>query len=106
MLNQLTGLPHHRGARIEGDFQVADEIKKDGQEVLGTEVERRKFVKGVGQIAVTVPAVSILLGGTKVANAQANIGFYQAQQLHALDDFTYGNNDEDIDGGPSIDDVT
>ena len=80
---------------------MADEIKKDGQD----EATRRKFVKGVGQMAVTVPAVSILLAGT-TNSAQALISVYQATQLHALDDFTFGNNDEDIDGGPSIDDVT
>jgi hypothetical protein len=57
---------------------------------------RRAFVKTAAQVAVTAPAVGLLLSAsTKPAAAQ--ISPYQATQLHILDDFTFGNNEEDID---------
>lgn len=62
----------------------------------GTQKTRRAFVKTAAQVAVTAPAVSILLAGT-TKPASATISPYQASQLHILDDFTFGNNDEDID---------
>jgi hypothetical protein len=58
---------------------------------------RRQFVKTAGQVAVTAPAVAMLLNATtKSAMAQV-INPYQASSLHILDDFTFGNNEEDID---------
>jgi hypothetical protein len=56
---------------------------------------RRAFVKTAAQVAVTAPAVSILLGAKPAA---AQISPYQASHNHILDDFTFGNNEEDIDG--------
>lgn len=57
---------------------------------------RRDFVKTSAQVAVTAPAVAMLLkASTKPAAAQINP--YQASHLHILDDFTFGNNEEDID---------
>jgi hypothetical protein len=67
---------------------------------------RRAFVKTASQIAVTAPAVGILLNATtKPASAQIISGVID-RAPHVLDDFTFGNSDEDIDGGPSLDDVT
>jgi hypothetical protein len=62
----------------------------------GMEKTRRAFVKTAAQVAVTAPAVSILLAGT-TKPAAAQINPYQASQQHILDDFTFGNNEEDID---------
>jgi hypothetical protein len=57
---------------------------------------RRDLVKKSAQVAVTAPAVAMLLNAsTKQAFAQ--ISPYQATSLHILDDFTFGNNREDID---------
>ena len=58
---------------------------------------RRTFVKTASHVAVTSPAVSILLAGyTKPAVAK--IPPYIACQCRiGLDDFTFGNNEEDID---------
>jgi len=70
-----------------------EEIKQTEE---GIEKTRRAFVKTAAQVAVTAPAVSILLAGTTKASA-AVINPYQASQNHILDDFTFGNNEEDID---------
>jgi hypothetical protein len=56
---------------------------------------RRVFVTKAAQVAVTAPAASLLLASVKPASAQISV--YQAQQQHILDDFTFGNNEEDID---------
>jgi hypothetical protein len=59
---------------------------------------RRAFVKTAAQVAVTAPAVGLLLSATtKSASAQI-ITPYEATQRGILDDFTFGNTDEDIDG--------
>ena len=68
----------------------------DEKQVDGMQKTRRAFVKTAAQVAVTAPAVSILLAGVTKASA-ATISPYQASQLHILDDFTFGNNEEDID---------
>ena len=72
---------------------MAEETK-----ILTTEVEqqsRRAFVKTAAQVAVTAPAVGLLLSATTMpAMAQTA---YQASQNHILDDFTFGNNNEDVD---------
>lgn len=61
-----------------------------------TPPSRRDFVKTSAQVAVTAPAVAVLLNAsTKRANAQ--ISPYQASSMHILDDFTFGNTHEDID---------
>jgi len=70
-----------------------------------THTTRRAFVKTASQVAVTAPAVSVLLAAsTKLAAAQLPY-FCPASpvqgedcDLHrALDDFTFGSNEEDID---------
>ena len=82
---------------------MAEENKTENTE--STSKSRREFVKTSAQVAVTAPAVSLLLSATaKPASAQVSV--YEATASHILDDFTYGNNEEDIDGGPSLDDVT
>jgi len=74
---------------------MADEDKK----VESTDQEgnsRRKFVTKAAQVAVTAPAAAMILAAaTKPAAAQVSV--YQATQQHILDDFTFGNNEEDID---------
>jgi len=81
---------------------MAEENKVESTEV--GKKTRRAFVTTAAQVAVTAPAVGLLLGST---SAQAQIlPAYTATQNHVLDDFTYGNTDEDIDGGPSQDDIT
>ncbi len=61
-----------------------------------TPPSRRELVKKSAQVAVTAPAVALLLNAsTKQAFAQ--ISPYQASMHHILDDFTTGNTHEDID---------
>jgi hypothetical protein len=69
----------------------------DEGKIRGTETtSRRDLVKKSAQVAVTAPAVAMLLNAsTKQAFAQINP--YSASMLHILDDFTFGNNREDID---------
>lgn len=70
----------------------------DDKKIEITESEentRRAFVTKAAQVAVTAPAAAMLLASVKPASAQ--ISAYQATQLHILDDFTFGNNEEDID---------
>jgi hypothetical protein len=56
---------------------------------------RRAFVLTSAQVAVTAPAVAMLLSASsKPAHA---ISTYAASSLHILDDFTFGNTHEDID---------
>ena len=81
---------------------MAEENKVESTEV--GKKSRRSFVTTAAQVAVTAPAVGLLLGSTS-AQAQL-VDPYQATQNHILDDFTYGNTHEDIDFGPSQDDIT
>ena len=56
---------------------------------------RRGFVKTSAQVAVTAPAVAMLLkASTKPAFAAAT-NYNNTQNI--LDDFTFGNTNEDID---------
>ena len=57
---------------------------------------RRAVVTKAAQVAVTAPAVALLLNAS-AKSAFAQISPYQASQIHILDDFTFGNNEEDID---------
>jgi hypothetical protein len=59
------------------------------------ENSRRVFVKTAAQVAVTAPAVAMLMQAKPAA--AAIVANYIATSLHILDDFTYGNNEEDID---------
>jgi hypothetical protein len=59
----------------------------------------------VAQVAVTAPAVSLLLDANTKALAQANVSTSVARTNHALDDFTFGNSHEDL-GPQPIDDGT
>jgi hypothetical protein len=78
---------------------MAEDIKPEEIKIENTEdgnKTRRAFVKTAAQVAVTAPAVGLLLSAsTKPAAAQ--IGAYQAAAEHILDDFTFGNNEEDVD---------
>ena len=65
---------------------------------------RRSFVKTSAQVAVTAPAVAMLLkASTKPAWADSEgsgtdpVSRYTASMHHILDDFTFGNTHEDID---------
>ena len=59
---------------------------------------RRDFVKTSAQVAVTAPAVAVLLSGMST-QAQASISRYAATASHILDDYTFGNEEEDVDAG-------
>lgn len=82
---------------------MADETKIEPTE----QKTRRAFVSTAAQVAVTAPAVGLLLSAsTTPAGAAEILPTYVAVTNHVLDDFTFGNTDEDIDGGPSQDDIT
>jgi hypothetical protein len=68
----------------------------EGQPSEPEQKSRRDFVKTSAQVAVTAPAVAMLLSGVS-KSAHAQINNYQASQSHILDDFTTGNNREDVD---------
>jgi hypothetical protein len=74
-----------------------EKIMPDEGNIRGTEgTSRRDVVKKSAQVAVTAPAVALLLNAsTKPAFAQMSAG--SASAHHILDDFTFGNNEEDID---------
>ena len=80
---------------------MADEIKNvdSTAQVEITERtgnSRRVFVTKAAQVAITAPAAAMILGAA-VKPATAQVSVYQATQQHILDDFTFGNNEEDID---------
>jgi|SwirhirootsSR3_FD_contig_31_161569_length_412_multi_3_in_0_out_0_2 hypothetical protein len=81
---------------------MADETKIEPTE----QKTRRAFVSTAAQVAVTAPAVGLLLSASTTPAGAQILPTYVAVQNHVLDDFTFGNTDEDIDGGPSLDDVT
>jgi hypothetical protein len=73
---------------------MPEENNINGPEI--TPPSRRELVKKSAQVAVTAPAVALLLNAsTKQAFAQ--ISPYSASVHHILDDFTFGNSNEDID---------
>lgn len=64
---------------------------------------RRAALKTTAQVAVTAPAIALLLDATtKSASAQI-ISVSAATRIHALDDFTFGNANEDLGNGPQDD---
>jgi hypothetical protein len=73
---------------------MADETNIDKTEF--TPPSRRAVVTKAAQVAVTAPAVALLLNAS-TKSAFAQISPYQASQNHILDDFTFGNTEEDID---------
>jgi len=73
---------------------MPNENNINGPEI--TPPSRRELVRKSAQVAVTAPAVALLLNAsTKQAFAQ--ISPYSATLHHILDDFTFGNSHEDID---------
>ena len=78
---------------------MSDEIKNTENKT------RRTALKNVAQVAVTAPAVSLLLDANTKALAQANVSVSVATLNHALDDFTWGNSHEDLQNFPgAVDD--
>ena len=73
---------------------MADENKIDGTEPVAK--TRRTVVTTAAKVAVTAPAVGMLLSASTVP-AGAQTTAYQASQLGILDDFTFGNTKEDVD---------
>src|SRR5215831_8309101 len=61
-----------------------------------TQTTRRSFVKNASQVAATAPAVGILLSA-KPAAAIVPYCAGACSHFHILDDFTFGNNEEDLD---------
>jgi hypothetical protein len=91
-------------ARVQPDWKRVVRARDKGEKIMSDEdntretpiTSRRDLVKKSAQVAVTAPAVAMLLNAsTKQAFAQ--ISPYQATNLHILDDFTFGNNEEDVD---------
>jgi len=79
---------------------MADEPKIESQVEStepATEKTRRTFVKTAAQVAVTAPAVAVLLNATTKPASAVAINPYAARVSHILDDFTFGSNEEDID---------
>ena len=75
---------------------MPEENKPEENKVEATSQGRRGFVLTSAQVAVTAPAVAMLLrASTRPAFAQ--ISPYSASSMHILDDFTFGNTHEDID---------
>jgi hypothetical protein len=74
---------------------ILSDEKKDVPEV-GAMKNRRAFVTDSAKVAITAPAVALLLSAS-VKSASA-LTQYQAQVSHILDDFTYGNNRDDFVG--------
>jgi len=70
---------------------MADETNTNKTEL--TPPSRRDVVTSAAKVAVTAPAVALLL------NASSKSAFAQVNPYvnHILDDFTFGNNEEDID---------
>jgi hypothetical protein len=70
---------------------MADETNTNNTEL--TPPSRRDVVTSAAKVAVTAPAVALLL------NASSKSAFAQVTPYvnHILDDFTFGNNEEDID---------
>lgn len=82
---------------------MADEVNPSGNEF--TSPSRRTVVTTAAQVAVTAPAVALLLNATS-KNAFAQISPYAPAGAAAaaraiLDDSTFGNNQEDIDASPN-----
>jgi len=73
---------------------MADEINTNNPQP--TPPSRREVVTKAAQVAVTAPAVAVLLNAS-ARNAFAQITPYTATASHILDDFTFGNTEEDID---------
>jgi hypothetical protein len=73
---------------------MADETNTGKTEL--TPPSRRDVVTTAAQVAVTAPAVALLLNAS-TKSAFAQISPYNASQNHILDDFTFGNNEEDVD---------
>ncbi len=76
------------------DTEKQKNVTPEGQASEPTQKSRRDFVKTSAQVAVTAPAVAMLLSSKP---AKAQISNYQASASHILDDFTFGNSEEDID---------
>lgn len=73
---------------------MADETTSGETEL--TPPSRREVVTKAAQVAVTAPAVAVLLNAS-ARNAFAQLSPYQSTLNHVLDDFLSGNNHEDID---------
>lgn len=69
-------------------------VTPEGQASEPAKKSRRDFVKTSAQVAVTAPAVAMLLSNRP---AKAQVSNYAASASHILDDFTFGNNHEDVD---------
>lgn len=81
------------GAAEKGIIMADENIANETQ---ATPKSRRDFVTASAEVAVTAPAVALLLNAlTKQASAQ--IALYEASITYVLDDFTIGSSHEDID---------
>ena len=74
---------------------MSDETKAPIESGIGD--NRREFVTSAAKVAVTAPAVALLLSAS-TKSARAQVSAYEAAASHFLDDFTYGNNRDDDEG--------
>ncbi len=74
---------------------MADELKTRSSEAV--RATRRDFVRSSAQVAMTAPAVALLLSAATQPAAGQTIFPYCACGSHILDDFTFGNINEDLD---------
>jgi hypothetical protein len=79
---------------------MADEFKNESTESASETPNetRRTFVRTAAQVAVTTPAVALLLNAATIPASAASCPYGdQVVACKILDDFTYGNDQEDID---------
>ncbi|MGE3781712.1 MAG: hypothetical protein AB7H71_03085 [Alphaproteobacteria bacterium] len=74
---------------------MVDESNPD--ETMPARPSRRAAVTIAAGVAVTAPAVTLLLNAAS-KNAFAQASDYTVPQSHMLDDSTFGNEEVDIDG--------
>ncbi len=90
-----SGLPKIRHPRGMIIMAKENQNTPEVQASAPAQKARREFVKTSAQVAVTAPAVAVLLSG--MSTPAHAISEYEASQYHILDDYTTGNNREDID---------
>ena len=91
---RVNGASHRNEGITMAEETKVTEVAQELATTDSTLKTRRTFVKTAAQVAVTAPAVGLLLNARPAA---AQINPYNAQANHILDDFTFGSNEEDVD---------
>jgi hypothetical protein len=82
--------------KLERGITMAEENKVETSEAGST--TRRAILQSAAQVAVTAPAVGLLLSASSKPAAAQILSASAATTGHVLDDYTFGNIHEDIDG--------